>query len=109
MPDQHATALLSSEAMGHFDPEGHYVPRQITEDDLNGGSLEDAMAGTLVDFDDGDIVEGTVVKIDRDEVLLDIGYKSEGVIPARELSIRNDANPEDIVSLGERLDALVLQ
>ncbi len=109
MPDEHSTALLSDEAMGHFDPEGHYVPRQITEDDLKSGSLEEAMAGTLVDFDDGDIVEGTVVKIDRDEVLLDIGYKSEGVIPSRELSIRNDANPEEIVSLGDHVEALVLQ
>ena len=32
--------------------------------------------------EDGQIVEGTVVKVDKDEVLLDIGYKSEGVIPA---------------------------
>jgi len=67
------------------------------------------MADTIVEFDDGDLVEGTVVKIDRDEVLLDIGFKSEGVIPARELSIRNDAHPEEIVSLGEHVEALVLQ
>ncbi len=67
------------------------------------------MAGTIVEFDDGDIVEGTVVKIDHDEVLLDIGFKSEGVIPARELSIRNDVHPEEIVSLGDHVEALVLQ
>jgi small subunit ribosomal protein S1 len=109
MPDQPSTALLSPESMGTFDAEGHYVPRRITEDDLGGASLEDEMAGTIVEFDDGDIVEGTVVKIDRDEVLLDIGYKSEGVIPARELSIRNDADPEEIVSLGDHVEALVLQ
>ena len=52
------------------------------------------MAATIVEFDDGDIVEGTVVKIDQDEVLLDIGFKSEGVIPVRELSIRNDVDPD---------------
>jgi small subunit ribosomal protein S1 len=109
MPDEQTTALLSNEAMGHFEPDGHYVPRQITEDDLGAGSLEEAMAGTIVEFDDGDIVEGTVVKIDRDEVLLDIGFKSEGVIPARELSIRNDVDPGEIVSLGDHIDALVLQ
>ena len=95
--------------MGSFDPEGNYIPRQITEDDLGGPPLEDVMAGTIVEFDDGDIVEGTVVKIDRDEVLLDIGFKSEGVIPARELSIRNDVHPEEIVSLGDHVEALVLQ
>ena len=65
--------------------------------------------GTLTDFDEGDLVSGTVVKVERDEVLLDIGYKSEGVIPARELSIRKDANPADIVSTGDQIEALVLQ
>lgn len=71
-------------------------------------SFADAIAGTLVEVDDGQLVHGTVVKIDRDEVLLDIGYKSEGVILARELSIRNDVNPHDIVKLGEKIEALVL-
>ena len=52
------TVLLSPEAMGHFDENGVYVPRSITEDDLGGGSLEDAMAGTIVEFEDGDLVEG---------------------------------------------------
>jgi len=65
--------------------------------------------GTITDFDDGDLVTGTVVKVERDEVLLDIGYKSEGVIPARELSIRKDANPGDIVAVGDQIEALVLQ
>ena len=64
---------------------------------------------TIVDFDEGDIVDGTVVKISKDEVLLDIGYKSEGVIPVRELSIRKDADPSTIVSLGDEIEALVLQ
>ena len=100
---------LSDEAMGSFDEEGVYQPRAIVEDDLSGQSLEDLMAGTIVEFDDGDLVEGTVVKIDRDEVLLDIGYKSEGVIPSRELSIRNDVAPTEIVSLGDQVEALVLQ
>jgi small subunit ribosomal protein S1 len=103
------TALLSPEAMGTFDENGVYIPRSVTEDDLGGASLEDAMAGTIVEFEDGDLVEGTVVKIDRDEVLLDIGFKSEGVIPVRELSIRNDVDPSEIVTLGEAIEALVLQ
>jgi len=50
-----------------------------------------------------------VVRIDRDEVLLDVGYKTEGVIPARELSIRQDADPSDIVKVGDQIEALVLQ
>ena len=103
------TSLLSPEAMGTFDADGNYVPRQITADDLGGAELEAALMGSIKEFDDGDLVKGTVVKIDHDEVLLDIGFKSEGVIPSRELSIRNDVNPADIVSLGDEIEALVLQ
>ena len=54
-------------------------------------------------------MEGVVVKIDRDEILLDIGYKSEGVIPSKELSIRHDVDPNEIVKVGDRIEALVLQ
>src|SRR5437879_5857589 len=89
--------------------DGEYVPKQVVADDLGGISLEDAIAGTIVEFDEGDIVKGTVVKVDKDEVLLDIGYKSEGVIPVRELSIRHDVDPGEIVSMGEEIEALVLQ
>ncbi|TML84027.1 MAG: 30S ribosomal protein S1, partial [Actinobacteria bacterium] len=63
---------------------------------------------TLVHFSEGDVVSGKVVRIDKDEVLVDIGYKSEGVIPAAELSIRKSANPHDEVEMGEEVDALVL-
>jgi small subunit ribosomal protein S1 len=95
--------------MGTFDEAGEYTPRQVVDDDLGGMSLEDAIAGTIVEFDDGDIVQGTVVKVDKDEVLLDIGFKSEGVIPARELSIRHDVDPHEIVAMGDKIEALVLQ
>ena len=62
----------------------------------------------MVLVEDGQLVEGTVVRVDQDEVLLDIGYKSEGVIPSRELSIRNDVDPNEVVSMGERIEALVV-
>lgn len=64
---------------------------------------------TIKVFDDGDVVTGVVVRIDRDEILVDIGYKSEGVIPIRELSIRKDIDPHEAVTLGDEIDALVLQ
>ena len=54
------------------------------------------------------MVSGKVVRIDQDEVLVDIGYKSEGVIPLNELSIRKSVDPHDEVELGEEVDALVL-
>ena len=76
----------------------------MSDEDMN--ALID---GTLTDFDEGDLVDGTVVKIEHDEVLVDIGFKSEGVIPARELTIRKDADPSEVVALGDKLEALVLQ
>ncbi len=98
-----------AEPMGTFDAFGVYTPRQVTADDLGDVSFEDAVESTIVEFEDGDIVTGTVVKVDKDEVLLDIGFKSEGVIPARELSIRHDVDPSEVVSRGDQVEALVLQ
>ena len=88
-----------------------YAGGTIVENDV-GTSEEELMAAieaTIKPFDEGDLVTGQVVKIDKDEVLLDIGYKSEGVIPSRELSIRNDVDPSEVVSIGDELEALVLQ
>jgi small subunit ribosomal protein S1 len=101
------TTTLAPDAAPEAGTEEEYIPRQITADDLD-GTFEEAIEGTLVSVEDGQIVEGTVVKVDKDEVLLDIGYKSEGVIPARELSIRNDVDPGEIVSMGDGIEALVL-
>jgi small subunit ribosomal protein S1 len=64
---------------------------------------------TIPIFSEGDVVSGRVVRIDKDEVLVDIGYKSEGVIPLNELSIRKSVNVADEVQLGEMIDALVMQ
>src|SRR4051795_5513341 len=86
------------------------APPQVAIDDL--GSPEAFLAAidaTIKYFNDGDIVTGTVVKVDRDEVLLDIGYKTEGVIPSKELSIKHDVDPFDVVSVGDEIEALVQQ
>src|SRR5919202_1261340 len=63
---------------------------------------------TFPTINEGEVVHGTVVRVDKDEVLVDIGYKSEGVIPFAELSIRRSVNPADEVSVGEQIDALVM-
>ena len=83
---------------------------QVAVNDI--GSAEDFLAAidlTIKYFNDGDIVEGVIVKVDRDEVLLDIGYKTEGVIPSRELSIKHDVDPNEVVKVGDHVEALVLQ
>src|SRR5215213_5640884 len=100
----------------HPYPEPYYMtssleaPPQVAVDDL--GSPEaflEAIDATIKYFNDGDIVTGTVVKVDRDEVLLDIGYKTEGVIPSKELSIKHDVDPFQVVSVGDQVEALVQQ
>lgn len=77
--------------------------------DMSADELDEAIEATLPRFENGDIVGGMIVKVERDEVLVDIGYKSEGVIPAKELSIRQDVDPREIVQEGDRIEALVLQ
>ncbi|MDK6493641.1 MULTISPECIES: 30S ribosomal protein S1 [Corynebacterium] len=82
---------------------------QVAINDI--GGPEEFLAAvdeTIKYFNDGDIVTGTVVKVDHDEVLLDIGYKTEGIILTRELSIKHDVDPEDVVEVGDEIDALVL-
>jgi small subunit ribosomal protein S1 len=86
--------------------------RELTMKDFfreENGEVVPVDESVLIDFKDGDIVEGEVVRIDRDEVLVDIGYKSEGLVPSNELTIRKGADPHDVVELGQRLEALVLQ
>ncbi|HEX3392260.1 MAG TPA: 30S ribosomal protein S1 [Solirubrobacteraceae bacterium] len=89
-------------------PEAHVV------DGSNGllleidGQIVPNYDATLKPFEEGDVVTGRVVRIDKDEVLVDIGYKSEGVIPSGELSIRKSVDPNDEVSLGEEVDAIVM-
>lgn len=78
-------------------------------DDVSDEEMNKLIDGTITAFDEGDLVTGTVVKIEHDEVLLDIGFKSEGVIPVRELSIRKDVDPSEVVHLGDKIEALVLQ
>jgi small subunit ribosomal protein S1 len=72
------------------------------------GELVPDYDSTFPTINEGEVVHGVVVRVDKDEVLVDIGYKSEGVIPVAELSIRRNVNPADEVSVGDEIDALVM-
>jgi small subunit ribosomal protein S1 len=72
------------------------------------GEIVPNYEATFRTIEEGEVVTGNVVRIDKDEVLVDIGYKSEGVIPANELSIRKSVDPKDEVHLGEEVDAIVM-
>jgi small subunit ribosomal protein S1 len=80
----------------------------VPADDGFADEFERAIEATVLQFREGDIVEGSVVSVDAEGAMVDVGYKSEGLIPVRELSIRNNVDPKDIVTIGERVEAVVL-
>jgi len=55
----------------------------------------------------GSTLQGTVVKVEDKQVFVDIGYKSEGIIPISELSNLHIEHPKDIVEVGEELSLKV--
>ena len=108
----------SSETEAETKPETKFQPipqrEALVAPDLSdlpddiGDDFEAAIEATVLEFNDGDIVEGTVVSVDADGAMVDVGYKSEGLIPVRELSIRNNVDPNDSVKVGDRVEAVVL-
>ena len=95
---------MANETIQH--PDARLEEGVWTTDDE--GRLIPDYDSTFPTINEGEVVHGTVVRVDKDEVLVDIGYKSEGVIPVSELSIRRSVNPADEVALGEEIDALVM-
>jgi len=83
-------------------PDVTELPDEIVDD------FEKAIEATVLEFREGDIVEGTIVSVDAEGAMVDIGFKSEGLIPIRELSIRNNVDPDDVVKVGDRVEAVVL-
>ena len=80
----------------------------IVDNDLSDAEFEAALEDSVGAMEEGKVIEGVVVKVDPDEVLLDIGWKSEGVIPVRELSIKADIDPSTIVQVGDVVQALIM-
>src|SRR5439155_16010862 len=110
VPDHMTSATTPVTDSRSTDSDAPKGPAQVAINDI--GTADDFLAaieGTIKEFNDGDIVEGVIVRVDRDEVLLDIGYKTEGVIPSRELSIKHDVDPNEVVKVGDEVEALVLQ
>ena len=79
------------------------LPDSIAPEDF-----PEVLEQTMVNFANGDIIEGTVVSVTRNEIMVDVGYKSEGVIPSRELSAQKDKDPRSILNIGDKVQALVI-
>lgn len=93
--------------MGTFDEAGNYIPRQVTEDDL-GDRLDEEIRYSFKSVKEGDVLKGIVVRVDRDDVLVDLGLKAEGIIPLKELSIRGAHASTDEVHIGQEVEATVI-
>jgi small subunit ribosomal protein S1 len=102
MPDEHTDDMTLNTDEREMLEGGHELMIEVD------GKMIPNYDATIMTFEEGDIVTGTVVRVDKDEVLVDIGYKSEGVVPANELSIRKSVDPSEEVSVGDVVDALVL-
>ncbi len=72
-------------------------------------TFAEAFEESLVTLNTGQIVTGTVVKVTPTEVYVDLGFKSEGIIPADELSEDPDVKPEDVVKMGEEVEVFVVR
>lgn len=70
-------------------------------------SLEEAYDNSLKAFTEGEVVKGTVVDVNRDEIMIDIGFKSEGYIPTGEFEVGKDGLPS--VSVGDEIDVYIVR
>ncbi len=64
---------------------------------------------TMREFSTGDIIKGTIIQINDDGVLVDVGYKSEGFIPNKELSVQPVQNVNELFNIGDEVEVLVLK
>ena len=94
--------------MGTFDAEGNYTPRQVESGDTARSSGRDA-GGGLVSLKEGQLVSGTVVRVDSECVLVEFGFRTEGVILRRDLTVAGDVDPRDAVKLGDHVEAIVFR
>ena len=70
-------------------------------------SLEEAYDNSLKAFSEGEIVKGTVINVDHDEVMVDIGFKSEGYIPVSEFPVSAESAPT--VNVGDQIDVYIVR
>ena len=101
----------SEEATTHTDetspPEEAVAAAEDPPEPMSPESLEEAYDNSIKAFTDGEIVKGVVVDVNRDEVMIDIGFKSEGYIPAAEFEPGQDGVPA--VQAGDEIDVYIVR
>jgi len=90
-------------------PEPPAPPRDLGPEPTTMEELLAEQESDIKSFKHGDVVEGTVVRIDKDEILVDIGAKSEGVVSNRELFGRHGGEGQAPLTIGDTVLVYVLQ
>ena len=72
-------------------------------------SFEEAFEDSMVSLRSGDIVRGRVIGYNNAEVFVDLGYKSDGIIPVEEYSDDPDFKPETGVKTGEEIEVFIVR
>lgn len=55
----------------------------------------------------GDFLVGRVVRVDNEGILVDVGYKTEGLVPPNQITHRRDVSPADVVKVGDEINVVV--
>lgn len=110
--DQEQTETVATQAGAGADDEqavkeGQAGTEVSTEAAQQGAA--DAYDQTFVTLEPGQIITGKVVQVNDDEVMVDVGYKSEGRIPHHEIGLRPGETPESVVQVGDDVDVYVLK
>ena len=104
-PETDTPEVISEKTQQTTETEGETTEEQTAP--MSQESLEEAYDNSLKAFTDGEIVKGTVVEVSRDEVMIDIGFKSEGYIHASEFE--KDENDLPTVKVGDEIDVYIVR
>lgn len=72
-------------------------------------SFEEAFENSIVTLRSGDVVKGKIIGYNNAEIFVDLGYKSDGIIPIEEYSDDPDFKPEENVKTGEEIEVFVVR
>ncbi|MDF1617536.1 30S ribosomal protein S1 [Petrocella sp. FN5] len=75
----------------------------------NEQSFAEMLEASLISIHKGEIIEGTIIGVNADEIYVNIGYKSDGIIPKSEFSNYPTVNLSDLVTVGNKIRAKVLR
>ena len=107
VPEEVVEAVVADADAGEAVTPTDETPSEEPAEPMSPESLEEAYDNSIKAFTDGEIVKGVVVDVTRDEVMIDIGFKSEGYIPASEFDAGQDDLPA--VQVGDEIDVYIVR